>query len=81
MKNYKKGNVYLVNLNNSYPNIQNGRRPCIIVQNDYANTFSKTLIVVPITTKIKRTDLPIHVRMIQSRWLYVNISLLSQKSR
>ena len=63
MKNYKKGNVYLVNLNNSYPNIQKGRRPCIIVQNDYANTFSKTLIVVPITTKIKRTDLPIHVRI------------------
>ena len=63
MKNYKKGNVYLVNLNNSYPNIQNGRRPCIIVQNDYANTFSKTLIVVPITTKIKRTDLPINVRI------------------
>lgn len=62
MKNYKKGNVYLVNLSNSYSNIQSGKRPCILVQNDYANTFSNTLIVIPITTKIKRTDLPTHVK-------------------
>ena len=61
MKNYKRGDIYEVELNSTYSHVQSGRRPCLVVQNNLGNTFSPTLIVVPLTTKIKKTHLPVHV--------------------
>ena len=61
MKNFKKGDIFLAELNDSYNHVQNGIRPCLIVQNNQGNTFSPTLIVVPLTTKIKKTNMPVHV--------------------
>lgn len=61
MKKIKKGDVFLVELSNTYSHVQNGTRPCLIVQNNLGNTFSPTLIVVPLTTKIKKTNMPVHV--------------------
>ena len=61
MRNFKKGDIYLVHLKEKYNHVQFGVRPCIIVQNDFGNTFSNTLIVVPITTKIKKKEMPVHV--------------------
>lgn len=61
MKNYKRGDIYLISLNNQFGCVQGGRRPCLIIQNNLANTFSQNLIVIPITSKMKRTDLPTHV--------------------
>ena len=61
MISVKKGEVYLIDLKNTYQNVQSGKRPCLIVQNNYGNTYSPTIIVVPITTKIKKTYMPVHV--------------------
>ena len=61
MKNVKRGDVVFVQLNNKCKNVQNGRRPCLVIQNNKGNRFSPTLIVVPLTTKIKKTYLPVHV--------------------
>jgi len=61
MKEFKKGDVYLVDLDDKYLNVQSGRRPCLVVQNNYGNTFSPTLIVIPLTTKLKKVYLPVHV--------------------
>lgn len=61
MKNFKKGDIFLTELNDSYSHVQNGKRPCIVVQNNLGNAFSPTLIVVPLTTKIKKTNMPVHV--------------------
>lgn len=48
-------------MKDTYPNVQSGVRPCLIVQNNIGNTYSSTIIVVPITTKIKKTNMPVHV--------------------
>lgn len=61
--NYKKGNVYLVQLDNRNSHVQTGIRPCIVVQNNLGNIFSPNLIIVPITTKLKRKDMPVHVKI------------------
>lgn len=61
MKNFKKGDIFLTKLNDSYSHVQSGVRPCLIIQNNLGNTFSPTLIVVPLTTKIKKTNMPVHV--------------------
>lgn len=57
----KKGEIYLVDLKDTYSNVQKGIRPCLIIQNDYGNNYSPTTIVVPITSKIKKTNMPVHV--------------------
>lgn len=57
---YKRGDVYLVDLNPSRGCEQGGVRPAVVVQNDSGNYFSPVLIVVPLTTKIKKEALPTH---------------------
>lgn len=41
--------------------IQSGRRPCIVVQNNIGNINSPNVIVVPLTTSLKKQSLPAHV--------------------
>ena len=61
MKNFKRGSVFLVDLEDAYSHVQSGRRPCLIIQNNLGNTFSPNLIVVPLTSKIKKRNMPVHV--------------------
>ena len=59
MKPYQRGDVVVIDvpmLANSH--IQAGKRPWVVVQNNVGNQFSSTSIVVPLTTKIKRLELP-----------------------
>ena len=61
MREFKRGDIYLVDLGISNSHVQSGKRPCLIVQNNLGNTFSTTLIIVPLTTKIKKINMPVHV--------------------
>ena len=61
MNEIRRGKVYDVELKNTSSHVQFGRRPCLVVQNNLGNTFSPTIIVVPLTTKLKKTHLPVHV--------------------
>lgn len=40
---------------------QSGYRPAIVMQNNIGNRFSPTLIVLPLTKKIKNIEQPTHV--------------------
>lgn len=62
MKPYQRGDVVIIDmpiLANSH--VQSGKRPWVIVQNNVGNQFSPTSIVVPLTTKFKRLEMPTHV--------------------
>ena len=52
--NYRRGDIYLADLGAHTGHIQGGARPVVVIQNDYGNRFSSTLIVVPLTTEIKK---------------------------
>ena len=58
---YKRGDIYLVDLGPGDGSIQGGTRPAINYQNNTANLFSTIITIVPVTSQIKRLDLPCHV--------------------
>lgn len=40
---------------------QNGYRPALVIQNNTGNTYSPNIIVLPITSQIKKSSQPTHV--------------------
>ena len=59
----KRGDVLMLDLPDTLygTSVLGGTRPCIVVQNDKGNAGSSCTIVVPMTSKLKRLDLPTHV--------------------
>jgi len=49
----KKYDIILVDLNPVRGSEQSGIRPCIIIQNNYANAVARTFVVAIISTVIK----------------------------
>lgn len=58
-----RGQVYFTDLGQRIGSEQSGMRPVIIVQNDTGNRHSSTVIVVPITSQIKKEEMPTHVML------------------
>ncbi len=58
---YHRGDVYLANLDPVKGSEQGGVRPVAVLQNDVGNYFSSTIIIVPLTTQLKKIELPTHV--------------------
>lgn len=56
-----RGQVYFTDLGERVGSEQSGMRPVIIVQNDLGNRSSPTVVVVPITSQIKKEDMATHV--------------------
>ena len=57
---YKRGDIYLANLNPFKGSEQGGTRPVLVLQNNDGNYDCPTLIVAPITTKLKKLNMPTH---------------------
>lgn len=55
-----RGEVYYVDLPPVIGSEQGRCRPCVVIQNDYGNCYSGTIIVAPMTTQTKKR-LPTHV--------------------
>ena len=48
---YRRGDIYLANLDPYIGSEQGGTRPVVVLQNNAGNYFSPTLIVAPITSR------------------------------
>ena len=58
----QRGDIYLADLGEGVGSEQRGERPVLIVQNNKGNIFSPTVTVLPITTKIHKSEgMPTHV--------------------
>ena len=53
---YRRGDIYLANLNPFKGSEQGGTRPVLVLQNNDGNYYCPTLIVAPITTKLEHAD-------------------------
>ena len=62
MNTLVKGQVVMVELTSTEANVQRGLRPCVVVQNNIGNKFSPTLIVAPLTSRIKQ-DMVTHAKL------------------
>lgn len=56
----KIGEVYLIDFPQD-GHTQGGIRPGVIFQNDVGNKYSPNVVVLPLTTSIKKTSQPTHV--------------------
>ncbi len=53
--------IFYANLSrNTINSEQGGVRPVIIIQNDIGNKYSPTVLILPITSEIKKENLPTH---------------------
>jgi len=77
----RKGNVYLASLNPIIGSEQDGERPVVVVQNNLANKHSPTLIVVPITTVLKKLELPTHIPIKKNGFLKRDSMILVEQIR
>ncbi len=57
----KRGEIYCADLNPVIGSEQGGVRPVLVIQNDVGNRFSPTVIVLAITSRQTKADLPTHV--------------------
>ncbi len=77
MKEIKRGQVFLADLNPVMGSEQGGIRPVVVLQNDVGNHYSPTIIVAAITGQLKK-DMPTHVHLSARGLLKGSIALLEQ---
>lgn len=56
----KQGEIYYADLSGSKYSEQGSIRPVLVIQNDVGNKYSPTTIIVPLTTEIKKVNMPTH---------------------
>ncbi|MFP4082899.1 MAG: type II toxin-antitoxin system PemK/MazF family toxin [Candidatus Aminicenantes bacterium] len=54
----KKGDVYIADLSGSRGSEQAGIRPVLIIQSDKLNKYTQTVVAIPITTNLRRAQIP-----------------------
>lgn len=72
----KRGDIFYADLNPARGSEQGGRRPVLILQNNKGNQHSSTVIVAPVTTRLKKQDLPTHVSISSDTGLPANSMVL-----
>jgi mRNA interferase MazF len=76
--------MYYANLSrNTVNSEQGGIRPVIIIQNDIGNKHSPTVIVLPITSEIKKENMPTHcvIHKTVSNGLKVDSMVMAEQIR
>lgn len=76
---YRRGDIYMANLNPFKGSEQGGTRPVVVLQNDIGNFYCPTLIVAPLTSRLEKNELPTHYRVRRAKSLPAkSIVLLEQ---
>lgn len=66
LHNPSRGEVWFAQLGyHSGTSVQAGCRPVFVVSNDTGNHHATTIVVLPMTTRLKRSELPTHVELCQ----------------
>lgn len=63
MAEYKRGDIWLANLDPVIGSEQGKTRPVLIIQNDIANEYSPVVIVAALTTAVGPKEYPTEVRV------------------
>ena len=50
----KRGSIIMVDLPKGNNSVQGGVRPAVVISNDKGNKFSPVLIIVPLTSRVKK---------------------------
>lgn len=66
-KEIKQGDIWMADLGNGFDSEQSGVRPVLVIQNDYLNNTSKNVVVIPITSRNKKTQ-PFHYTLYKENY-------------
>jgi mRNA interferase MazF len=80
-KQIYRGEIYYAELSPAIGSEQDGYRPVLIIQNDSANRHSPTTQIIPITTKLKKATLPIHIYIAKRCGLETDSIALAEQLR
>lgn len=56
-----RGQMYYADLDPVIGSEQGGNRPVLVIQNNVGNRHSPTIIIAPITTRVKKVHQPTHI--------------------
>ena len=59
----KRGEIYMADLTVSGGSEQGGVRPVLVIQNNTGNTYSPTVIIAPISSRMRKSRFPTHVNL------------------
>jgi mRNA interferase MazF len=76
-----RGEIYYTNLSPSQGSEQGGLRPTLIVQNNVGNKHSPTTIVVPLTSRLTKKQLPTHIVLAEGCGLSCESVVLCEQVR
>lgn len=65
--------IWMCDLGNRECGVQSGYRPVLVLSNNRNNLFAPTINVAPMTTKMNKRNLPVHVEL----WDYESYGLLA----
>ena len=57
------GEIWTCHLGDNDPGVQSGYRPVLILSNDRNNLFSAAVNVAPLTTRMNKRRLPVHIEL------------------
>ena len=57
----RRGQIYLADLSPVVGSEQGGVRPVVVIQNEWGNRHSPTVIVAAITSKLDKNKIPTHI--------------------
>ena len=76
---FRRGDIYLAELEPKIGFVQSGTRPVIVLQNNCGNFFAPTIIVAPLSANVhKKRDLPTHYYLDNVELRYPSLVLLEQ---
>ncbi len=78
---YRRGDIYLADLNPYYGYEQGGIRPVLVLQNNVGNFFCPTLIVAPLTSQLKKPNQPTHFLLDNVRGLNRPAMVIAEQIR
>lgn len=74
----RRGDVFYADLPElEDSNIQQGKRPIIIVANEWALKYSPVIQYIPLTTKTNKSKIPVHVEVC-AKFLKPSVALVEQ---
>ena len=60
----RRKDIYLADFGNTVGCEEKGKRPVLIVQNDFGNKYSSTTIVIPLTKRVEtKQRIPTHIEI------------------
>ena len=81
MNEIRRGDVFVVDLEPVSGSEQGGTRPCVVLQNTVGNKYSPTVILAPITSRLKKRDMPTRVMLPQGNGFSSNSMILLEHIR